>query len=319
MTQTARNQVSTATSERVVTCYTILDQLMTACGFTDYTDGMYEGQPDRSYADAQRRQAEVLLDRAGVQSGSALLDVGCGNGRLLRTAQDRGARATGLTVSPTQVLGGRAQQLDVRLLDYKHVGRTLDGLFDAVIANGSLEHFAKPEEALVGADGDVYRGMFEMAHRVLRPGAEGTFVTTAIHFRQRPDPRVMMGAEGGFPAGSDAFHWSRLNRSFGGWYPSPGQLERCADGLFELVHEEDGTEDYLRTSDEWVRGAWRSFRSPRALVVATRMVPLMMQEREQTLDLFRCLLMSESWNWQFRGNPSPTVLLRQTWKRRANS
>jgi hypothetical protein len=27
------------------------------------------------------------------------------------------------------------------------------------------------------------------------------------------------------------------------------------------------------------------------------------------------MLGSESWNWQFRGDPAPTVLLRQTWER----
>jgi hypothetical protein len=36
----------------------------------------------------------------------------------------------------------------------------------------------------------------------------------------------------------------------------------------------------------------------------------------QLVTLLRCLLGSESWNWQFRGDPPPTLLLRQTWQRR---
>ena len=66
-----------------------------------------------------------------------------------------------------------------------------------------------------------------------------------------------------FPRGSDAFHFALLARSFGGWYPVPGQLERCARGLFELVHEEDGTDDYRRTSEAWLGGVRRALHSPR--------------------------------------------------------
>jgi hypothetical protein len=33
------------------------------------------------------------------------------------------------------------------------------------------------------------------------------------------------------------------------------------------------------------------------------------------LRMIRCVLGSESWNWQFRGSPPPALLLRQTWRR----
>src|SRR4051794_21422139 len=87
----------------VVTCYSLFDAFMTPCGLTDLTDGMYEGAPDRPFESAQARQAEVLLDRAGVGPGKQFLDVGCGYGRILRAAAARGAAAVGITVSPPQV------------------------------------------------------------------------------------------------------------------------------------------------------------------------------------------------------------------------
>src|SRR5687768_4694155 len=77
----------------VVDCYSVFDHFFPALGFTDLTDGMYDGDPARPYEAAQARQAEVLLDRAGVGPGTRLLDIGCGYGRVLRAAEARGATA----------------------------------------------------------------------------------------------------------------------------------------------------------------------------------------------------------------------------------
>jgi cyclopropane fatty-acyl-phospholipid synthase-like methyltransferase len=305
------------TCRRVVACYSVLDRFLPACGFDDLTEGMYEGEPLRPYAAAQARQAEVLLDRAGCRGGTLLLDVGCGYGRVLRAARARGASAVGVTVSPEQVARGRRADLDVRLLDYKNLGADWDGRFDAVIANGSLEHFAQPADAAAGRDDDVYRHLFATAHRVLDPAsAAGRFVTTAVHIRRRPDPADWLRPPSSFPPGSDRFHWSRLAHAFGGWYPVPGQLERCARGFFELTHEEDGTVDYRLTSEACLRDVRQTLRSPRGFAIALRSVPLALRHPVQLVRLLRCMLGSESWNWQFRGDPPPALLLRQTWQRR---
>src|SRR5581483_12280369 len=123
-----RPAVAPPSCRRVVTCYSVLDRFMPACGYTDLTDGMYDGDPGRPYEQAQARQAEVLLDRAGCRPGTRLLDIGCGYGRILRAAAARGAGGTraagpcGITVSPEQVRAGRRAGLDVRLLDYRALG-----------------------------------------------------------------------------------------------------------------------------------------------------------------------------------------------------
>ena len=70
---------------------------------------------------------------------------------------------------------------------------------------------------------------------------------------------------------SDEFHGAALAASFGGYYPERGQLQRCAQGYFDLVEEVDGTEDYLIYS-QWVtnqfaqplrtrRGIWNALKS----------------------------------------------------------
>jgi cyclopropane fatty-acyl-phospholipid synthase-like methyltransferase len=304
------------TAPRVIACYSVLDAFMPACGFDDLTDGMYEGDPGRPYQDAQARQAEVLLDRAGGGPGARLLDIGCGYGRILRAAAGRGARAVGITVSPEQVRRGRRAGLDVRLLDYKHLGREWDGRFDAAIANGSVEHFVQPADAAAGRDDAIYRHLFATVRRLLDPAsAAGRFVTTVIHVPRRPDPHDRLRPPSAFPRGSAAFHFARLARAFGGWYPAPGQLEACARGLFELVHEEDGTEDYRLTSEAWLAGVRRRLHSAGGLGVWLRALPAAVRRPIHTARMLRCQLGSESWNWQFRGDPPPTRLLRQSWRR----
>lgn len=302
------------TSGRVVACYSVLDAFLPACGFDDLTEGMYEGDASRPFEQAQARQAEVLLDRVGCRPGTRLLDVGCGYGRVLRAAQARGARAWGITVSPEQMKRCRRAGLDVRLEDYRRLGSAWDGQFDAVIANGSLEHFVQPADAAAGRDEAIYRHLFATVRRLLSPGG-GRFVTTAVHFRGvRPDPRDWLRPPGDFPYGSTEFHWSRLAHSFGGWYPIRGQLEDCAQGSFELAHEEDGTEDYRLTSEACMEAVRARLRLPAGALVWLRSLPTALRRPAHTVRMFQCMLGSESWNWQFRGSPPPTVLLRQTWQ-----
>ena len=94
-----------------------------------------------------------------------------------------------------------------------------------------------------------------------------------------------------------------------------GQLAECADGLFRLVHEEDGTEDYRLTSEACLAAVRTRLRSPRLLKVAWASLPSFLRRPAHTVRMLRCMMGSESWNWQFRGDPAPTILLRQTWER----
>lgn len=301
---------------RVVDCYSVSDAILPACGFHDLTDGMYEGDPHRDYEAAQARQAEVLLDRAGVGPGARLLDIGCGYGRLLKAGQARGAFARGITISPEQHEATTRDGLDVLLRNYRQLGARWNGQFDAVIANGSLEHFAQPADAAAGRDDAVYHDLFVLVHRLLDPARPAArFVTTAIHFRERPDPRDLLAPPAAHRRGSAAFHWARLAWAFGGWYPVRGQLEACARGLFRLVDEEDGTDDYRRTSETWLAGVRRQLWSLGLFPLARRTASITLRRPLATVRMLRCMLGSQSWNWQFRGDPTPALLLRQTWER----
>jgi cyclopropane fatty-acyl-phospholipid synthase-like methyltransferase len=307
------------TAAAVVACYDVLD-LCRACGIVDFTDGKYlEDRNDRAaYLDAQRRQADYLLDQIRCVGGSRILDIGCGYGRVLEAAALRGAQATGITISQPQLIDNRARGLDVRLCNYRNIFR--DGpsepaddwrcAFDGLVANGSLEHFVQAEEAAAGLADDRYSEFFDICRRLLPPG--GRLATTAIHWRfaGQMHPTSMTGDPDRWPKGSLNYHLCSLHRSFGGWYPSPGQLERCAAGRFKLIEAEDGTHDYWLTSEHWVKQIRRSLiTSPRCWAAAAAMLARMPRA---ALDMLRCVLVDQSWNYQFR-DPAPTQLWRHTW------
>ena len=298
----------------VKVCYSVVDHFFPKCGIVDLTEGLHLGEPDVSFHQAPANQHNYLLDQIGCEAGSRILDVGCGYGTLVARAQNRGARAVGITLSREQVRHARRAGLDVRLLDYKAIGPDWNHSFDGLVANGSIEHYVQPQEALAGRDDDIYRDFFERMHRALDPQSGGRLATTAIHFVRRPNPGDLLRHPLAFPRGSAAFHYAILARSFGGWYPVRGQLERCAEGYFTLVDEVDGTEDYRRTSEEWLRRVRQALRCRAGIKIAISSLPTLLLHPLQFTTMLVCMLVTESWNWQFRSPHPPTRLLRQTWQ-----
>lgn len=311
MVEVTNRTVKEPHAATVVRCYDLLHLCLNG-GVSDFTDGKYEGVRSHAYEQAQAGQAEFLLDELHCVEGTRILDIGCGYGRILRHAKRRGIHGTGITISPPQVAECLRRGLDVRLINYREIPDVWRGKFDGIVANGSLEHFVQIEDVLSGQEDQVYREMFEICRKLVSHGKR--MVTTAIHFRQRGQfiPQEIARGPDAWPVGSDRYHFTMLRHNFGGWYPEPGQLERCAEGCFRLVSAEDGTEDYRLTSEAWLR----KLRSG----LATR--PNLWRELwkvwrcdSRTLrGMLRCLLWDQSWMWQFRGQPAPMVLWRQTWE-----
>jgi cyclopropane fatty-acyl-phospholipid synthase-like methyltransferase len=302
------------TSPTVVRCYDLLDAAVSA-GFHDFTDGRYVDGQTRgraAYLAAQEAQAEYLLDQVGCRAGSRILDIGCGYGRVLEHAARRGAAAIGITISPPQVARCGRRGLDVRLLNYRDMGHAWAGQFDGIIANGSLEHFVQVADAAAGQSDAIYEEMFAICRRLLEPGKR--LATTAIHFRTAGRWRAEEFLADAPPhrPGSDGYCFASVCRNFGGWYPEQGQLERCAAASFRLTSAEDGTCDYRRTSEYWLRLSKAALlRRPRFWL---HLAKLWRQQPERTKDMLRCLLWDQSWLWQFRGYPPPMILWRHTWE-----
>ena len=78
------------------------------------------------YLPIMKQDYEPLLDLAGVKDGQTLIDLGSGDGRLMRAAAARGARVIGYEINPLLYLVSLAvcwpyrTQVSVRLGDYWH-------------------------------------------------------------------------------------------------------------------------------------------------------------------------------------------------------
>lgn len=312
--------VERRTAATVRACYDLMS-VAPACGITDLTDGKYldDRNDQAAYLAAQERQAEFLLDQAGCGAGTRLLDIGCGYGRILEHALRRESEAIGITISSPQVASCRARGLRVFELNYRDVltrapptfpFEEKKWVFDAITANGSLEHFVQAADAAAGRTDEVYEEFFAICRRLV--AGDGRLVTTAIHFRSPDqfDPKVIAAGPAAHRRGSAEFQFAMLVDVFGGWYPEPRQLEHCAAGQFNLVHEEDGTNDYRLTSEYWLR------RFKRRLGIDPRvwwsMGRQFWRHPRHAWRMLQLQLWYQSWVWQFRP-PAPMQLLRQTW------
>jgi cyclopropane fatty-acyl-phospholipid synthase-like methyltransferase len=184
-----------------VDCYDFLDRVFRQAGVLDYTEGFYNGNRTLSYEQAQHNQICYLLDEIDCRKGSRILDVGCGNGTLLDEVRRREAHGTGVTISLPQTQFCKQRGLDVHRLDYRNIGDDWNGRFDAIVANGSIEHFVQPADALDGRADAIYRELFAICHRVIDPRSKSRkLIITTIHFgRVHIEPRDAMKSPWSFP------------------------------------------------------------------------------------------------------------------------
>ena len=104
-----------------------------------------------------RRQARRHVNDLPFVPGGRLLDVGCGNGRLLVEMRWAGWDVEGVEVDPDAARSARAHGLSVRQGAFEQLDLP-EGSYDAITMDHVLEHLADPAEALA------------KCHALLRPG-----------------------------------------------------------------------------------------------------------------------------------------------------
>ena len=152
-----------APNKRVQTCYTLM-HIAEGAGIRDLADGEYTVD-DQTLEEGIVRQNDYLLDAVGcTRPGFRLLEIGCGYGRLLRQARQRGAVVVGVNISPEQVRDCQQQGLEVHRCNYRDLLEAPEwqGRFDGVVANGSLEHWVQPEDVKAGHANAIYNESFEI-------------------------------------------------------------------------------------------------------------------------------------------------------------
>jgi cyclopropane-fatty-acyl-phospholipid synthase len=183
---------------------------------------------------AQLRKLDSILDAAGVQAGSRVLDIGCGWASLAIRAAQRGAWVTAITIAAEQALmaqrriadAGVSDRVQVALRDY----RDQIGEFDAVLSVEMIE-----------AVGEKYWPVYFAAiERRLAPG--GVAVVQAIVM---PHDRML--------ATRNTFTWVQKYIFPGGLLPSVHAIQEVTaqhTGLQTQVIRHLGA-DYARTLRIW--------------------------------------------------------------------
>jgi SAM-dependent methyltransferase len=151
--------------------------------FDAYERRLWAGQAaayERGFARLTAHTVGALLDAAGVEAGSRLLDVGTGPGVVARAAVARGARVTAVDAEPSmaETAARNVPGLDVRVAVLPDLPLN-DGEFDAVTGNFVINAVGKPEAVL------------EELRRVLR--TDGRLALTCWNYP--PSPAVGIAAD----------------------------------------------------------------------------------------------------------------------------
>jgi cyclopropane-fatty-acyl-phospholipid synthase len=189
---------------------------------------------DQPLADAQRNKYRIHAERAGLESGTHVLEIGSGwGGFALYAAGELGCRVTTITVSQAQhdLASARAREagladlVKVELRDY----REIQGTFDAIVSIEMLE--------AVGAE--YFDAFFRACDRALVPG--GRMSLQSICFPDVAYERQRRGA-----------NWIQQYIFPGGLLPSLAEIERSLhDTRLIITKTHDIAEHYVRTLSIW--------------------------------------------------------------------
>lgn len=143
---------------------------------------------DETLEAAQVRKMDGILDQAAVTEGSRVLEIGSGWGSLAIRAAQRGATVTTITLSQEQAAlaqqrfeeAGVADQIEIRLQDYREVPESETGTYDAIVSCEMIEAVGE----------EFWPTYFQTIDRLLAPGGRVSIqAITMAHHRYRTTRR----------------------------------------------------------------------------------------------------------------------------------
>ena len=118
----------------------------------DYYGRLNDEDFARRYsAENRARQQKLLKDLAAYTGGRRLLDVGCGDGQLLQTAEDEGWDALGIDLSETAIRCCHRRGLSASRTDFFDVSLD-EQRFDVIVMSELIEHVPSPQRFLKRAE-----------------------------------------------------------------------------------------------------------------------------------------------------------------------
>lgn len=199
-----------------------------------YSSGVYS-RPNLDLETAQREKIQMIIDKAQIQPGQEVLEIGCGWGEMaIQIAKQTGAKVTGLSLSKKQLEyahqrlreEGLEDQIKLLYRDYREV----QGGFDRIISIEMLE-------AVGHEHFDQY---FKSVERLLKPNGIAVIQVITI-----PDQRYNQ-----YRRRTD---WIQRYIFPGGLLPSLTRLSQTMTRSSELhIHDlENIGMDYAHTLNDW--------------------------------------------------------------------
>jgi len=184
--------------------------------------------------EAQLRKTDGILDLAGVQAGTRMLEIGTGWGTLAIRAAQRGAHVTTITLSHEQMRLTRERVeaasvsglAEVRVQDYREV----EGQYDAIVSVEMIE-----------AVGEAYwRTYFAALDRLLAPGGRAAIQAITMDHQR-------------FLATRRSFSWIQKYIFPGGIIPSQQAVDEtlAAHTTLRVTQRHELRAHYARTLRLW--------------------------------------------------------------------
>jgi cyclopropane fatty-acyl-phospholipid synthase-like methyltransferase len=250
-----------------------------------YTEGKHDGNPHIHVKHTMKPKFEWMAKEGKIDSNSSVLEIGCGNGEFLRYLRDdlKCKNIVGVTLSPEQDKYLSNQGYNIVLSSIWDLPNNLNNKFDAIILNGSTEHFLNCTE-----DDTRFNEMFEVINRCLNPKSRSKrVVITCIHLH-RPFSIY------------EYFQGYLLERTYGGKYPSNKNtyVDIARKYNMKLVKQENKTMDYYI----WARKIWWNvlygLREPNTLLNSTIDVPVFLLNDPYYIQKILHIIF-QTWSWQF--------------------
>jgi cyclopropane-fatty-acyl-phospholipid synthase len=231
--------------------YTTLDKIFRlSIGETaDFSAARYNGDFSMTLEEAQRTKHQFMADQLNIREGSCVLDMGCGWGPFLKFIAEKGAKATGITLSDGQYNACKKNGFDVHIKDVRTIRPQDFGRFDAVVSVGAFEHFCSMEDYEAGIQEKIYRNFFETVYHLLPVGGR-FYLQTMTFTKNMIEPNAMdIHAD----KNSDAYILALSAKHLpGSWLPYGSEMIiRNAEPFFKLINISSGRLDYIETIRVW--------------------------------------------------------------------